>query len=150
MKLVLNKTFNARLLLHTTHSSDWRIKSDLKGTDIKQWHFTTILLVLVEYNYPEVSDITQQGFMQDQIIASHTCVWWPEMDYKHTCDTIYTHFWGITDNIHAFGRLIVPSNFLPVLPYFYPSTMVFTHPNDGWTVLCIKLCHSVLFISSSL
>ena len=36
--------------------------------------------------------------MQDQIIASHT--WtvkpvskrWSEMDYKHTCDTIYTYF----------------------------------------------------------
>ena len=48
--------------------------------------------------------------MQDNIIASHTrfgghmdvtfkYVWWPEMDYKHTCDTIFTHFQGITNNI---------------------------------------------------
>jgi len=51
-----------------------------------------------------------QGFMQAQIIASHTCfgghmdfkclailqtlkcVWWCEVDYKHAYDTIYTHF----------------------------------------------------------
>ena len=38
------------------------------------------------------------------------------MDYKHTCDTIYTHFWGITDNMYGFGRLFIfdPS-------FFYPS-----------------------------
>ena len=26
------------------------------------------------------------------------------MGYKHTCDTIYTHFQGITNNIYGFGR----------------------------------------------
>ena len=54
--------------------------------------------------------VSNQGFMQDQIIASHTCfggqmdvncqaslqtlkcVWRHEVDYKLTCDTIYTHF----------------------------------------------------------
>ena len=35
------------------------------------------------------------------------------MDYKHTCDSIYTNFWGITYNIYGFGR--------PFL-LFYPST----------------------------
>ena len=75
-----------------------------------------------------------QGFMQDNIIASHICfcgnmdinclaslqtfkcVWWPEMDYKHTCGTIVTHFQGITNNIYGFG-------FLPV---HHPSTHIFT------------------------
>ena len=31
--------------------------------------------------------------------------------------------------------------FLPVHLYFYPSTLVFTHPNDRWTGPSIKLCH---------
>ena len=49
------------------------------------------------------------------------------MDYKRTSDTIYTHFWGITDNIYGFGRLFAPSFFtspsifLPVHNGFYPS-----------------------------
>ena len=89
---------------------------------------------------------TVQGFMQDKIIASHTCfgghmdvncsaslqtfkcVWWPQMDYKHTCDTIYTHFQGITNNIYGFGKPFFapsfftrPPIFLPVHIRFYPS-----------------------------
>ena len=55
-------------------------------------------------------------------------VWWPEMDYKHTCDTIFTHFQGITNNIYGFGRLFLllhfftrPPTFLPVHIRFYPS-----------------------------
>ena len=44
------------------------------------------------------------------------------MDYKHTCDTIYTHFWGITDNIYGFGRL---SSFI-----VYPSTHISTRPQQ--------------------
>ena len=63
------------------------------------------------------------------------CAWWPEMGYKHTFDTIYTHFQGITYNIYGFGR---PSFFYPSTtcpPYFYPSIFVFTRPNDGWTGL---------------
>ena len=91
-------------------------------------------------------------FVQDQIVASHTClvdtwnrqllshftnvkyVFWLEMNYRHTCDTIYTHFWGITDNIYDCRRpVFAPS-------YFYPSKTGFTCPNDGWTGLCIKLC----------
>ena len=60
------------------------------------------------------------------------CAWWPEMGYKHTFDTIYTHFQGITNNIYSFGRpFFAPLFFLPVhnpsslfLPVhirFYPS-----------------------------
>ena len=105
------------------------------------------------------------GFYAGKIIASHTCfgghvdvncsaslqtfkcVWWPEMDYKHTCDTIFTHFHGITNNIYGFQRLFVfcsficlpvhhPSTiFLPIHNRFYPSKI-----NDGWTGLYIKLC----------
>ena len=26
------------------------------------------------------------------------------MDYKHTCDTIFTNFQGITNNIYGLGR----------------------------------------------
>ena len=65
----------------------------------------------------------------------------PEMTTS-TCDTIYTHFQGLTNNIYGFGRLCLVFSsfiFLPIHPHFYPSTMVFTHPNDGWTGLCIKL-----------
>ena len=43
------------------------------------------------------------------------------MDYKHTCDTIYTHFRGITDNIYGFRRLFAPS-------FFYPFTHISTRP----------------------
>ena len=57
------------------------------------------------------------------------------MDYKHTCDTIFTHFQSITNNIYGFGRLFWLLHFLN----FYPSIFVFTRPNDGWTGLYIKL-----------
>ena len=71
------------------------------------------------------------------------CAWWPEMGYKHTFDTIYTHFQGITNNIYGFGRPFFAPSFLtrppPVHPYFCPSIFVFTRPNDGWTGLYIKL-----------
>ena len=30
-----------------------------------------------------------------------------DMDDKHTCDTIFTHFQGITNNIYGFGRLFL-------------------------------------------
>ena len=70
----------------------------------------------------------------------------PKIDYKHTLH-IYTHFWGITDNIHDFGRPFLRLHFFtcppPVRPYFYPSTTVFTRPYDGWMGLCIKLCFHV-------
>jgi len=64
------------------------------------------------------------------------------MGYKHTYDTIYTHFQGIYNNIYGFGRPFLLLHFLPVHPYFCPSVFVFTHPNDGWTGLYIKLCYS--------
>ena len=37
-------------------------------------------------------------------------------------------------------------NFVPVHPYFYPSTTVFTRPNDGWTGIYIKLCYKDITI----
>ena len=46
------------------------------------------------------------------------------MDYKHTRDTIYTHFQGLTINIYAFGwpfLFFAPS-------FFYPSTHISTRP----------------------
>ena len=77
--------------------------------------------------------------MQDKIIASHVThvlmdTWMltlkclPEMDYKHTCDTIFTHFQSITNNIYGFGRPFLlnafcthPHIFLPFQIRFYPS-----------------------------
>ena len=59
------------------------------------------------------------------------------MDYKHTCDTIFTHFQGITNNIYGFGRPLFCSFIF--LPIHNPSTHIFTRPNDGWTGLYIKL-----------
>ena len=77
--------------------------------------------------------------MKDKIIASHTCflvdTWMLTVKpvYKllnvsddlkwttNTCDTIFTHFQGITNNIYGFGRLFGPS-------IFYPSTHISTHP----------------------
>ena len=49
-----------------------------------------------------------------------------KMGYKHTCDTIFTHFQGITNNIYDFGRRFF--------------AIFFTRPNDGWTGLYIELC----------
>ena len=45
------------------------------------------------------------------------------MDYKHTCDTIYTHLYSITDNIYGFGTpfLLRSPIFLPVHNGFHPS-----------------------------
>ena len=50
------------------------------------------------------------------------------MGYKHTYDTIYTHFQGITNNNYGFGRPFLllnlctrPPIFLPVHIRFYPS-----------------------------
>ena len=48
------------------------------------------------------------------------------MDYKHTCDTIFTHFQGITNNIYGFGRL---SSFIS-LPVHHPSTHIFISPQQ--------------------
>ena len=75
-----------------------------------------------------------QGFMQDKIIASHTCFGGHMDVYKllnvsddlkwttNTGDTIFTNFQGIANNIYGFGRpFFAPS-------YFYPSTHISTHP----------------------
>ena len=40
----------------------------------------------------------------------------------NTRDTIYTHFWGITDNIYGFGRPFFGPSF------FYTSTHISTRP----------------------
>ena len=61
------------------------------------------------------------------------------LDYKHTRDTIYTHFQGTTNNTYGFGNtFLAPSFFLPV-HHISTSIFVFTRPNDGWTGLSIKL-----------
>ena len=44
----------------------------------------------------------------------------PEKVYKHTCDTIYAHFQGITNNIYGFGRPFFAPSFC------YPSTHIST------------------------
>ena len=64
------------------------------------------------------------------------------MDYKHTCDTIFTHFQGTANNIYGFGRPLSfwLLHFFTRPPKFYLSIFVFTHPNDGWMGLYIKLC----------
>ena len=55
------------------------------------------------------------------------------MDYKHTYDTIYTHFWSTTDNIYGFGKLFCslicyPSNHISTCPQgFLPIQMI-----GGW------------------
>ena len=68
------------------------------------------------------------------------------MDYKHTCDTIFIHFQGITNNIYGFGRAFSFCSFI-FLPLHHPSTNISTRPysflprpNDGWTGPYIKLC----------
>ena len=94
---------------------------------------TCLKTCLPHVNLRQITLLERQGFMQDTIIASqvtHVLVdtWmltlkcWSEMDYKHTCDTIFTHFQGITNNIYGFGRLyFCPFIFLPVHSHFYPS-----------------------------
>ena len=93
--------------------------------------------------------------MKDKLIASHTCMLTVKQVYKilnvsddlkwttNTRDTIFTHFQGMTNNIYGFGRPFFAHTFFthppPVHPYFYPSIFVFSHPNDGWAGLYIKL-----------
>ena len=60
--------------------------------------------------------------------------------YKHTCDTIFTHFQGITKNIYmVLEDLFLLFHFFTRPPHYYPSIFVFTRPNDGWMGLYIKL-----------
>ena len=49
------------------------------------------------------------------------------MDYKHKCDTIYTHFQGITDNIYTFGRPFLLLHFLTHPLIFPPIHIRFTY-----------------------
>ena len=63
-----------------------------------------------------------------------------------TWNGLQTHIWY---HLHSllrhnwqylwFSKTFFPPSFLPVHPYFYPSTRVFTRPHDRWTGLCIKL-----------
>ena len=63
------------------------------------------------------------------------------MGYKHTYDTIYTHFQGITNDIYGFGRLFLLLHYFTRPPILiYRSIFVFSRPNAGWTGLYIKLC----------
>ena len=60
--------------------------------------------------------------------------------YKHTCDTIFTHFQGITNNIYGFGRpFFAPSVFYP---YFYPSKWRVDGSLHKAIVLDIHVCVS--------
>ena len=66
------------------------------------------------------------------------------VDLKWTTNTRVTPF-TLTSKAYlkismVLEHLFCSFIFLPVHPYFYPSTKVFTHLNDGWTGLCIKLC----------
>ena len=65
------------------------------------------------------------------------------MDYKHTCDTILSHFQGITNYIYGFGRPFLRLHFFTRPPIFLPVHIHFTHPNDRWMGLYIKLCATV-------
>ena len=61
------------------------------------------------------------------------------MHYKHTWHHLHSllrHNWQYLWFLNIIFRSFI---FLPVHPYFYPSTTVFTRPNDGWMCLCIKL-----------
>ena len=48
------------------------------------------------------------------------------MDYKHTCDTNYTHFQGITNNVYAL---------LVMRPSVRPSLCLSVRPS-----LCLSVC----------
>ena len=65
-------------------------------------------------------------------------------DLKWTINTHVTPFTFTfeADNIYGFGRLCLLLIFLPVHPYFYPSTTVYIRPNDGCMGLCIKIWFS--------
>ena len=58
------------------------------------------------------------------------------------CDTIFTHFQGITTI-----SMVLENLFFTRPPYFYPSIFVFTCPNDGWIGLCIKLWLQIPVVS---
>ena len=47
------------------------------------------------------------------------------MDYKHTCDTIFTHFQGITNNIYGVWKTFFAPSFLSIHNL---STHVSTRP----------------------
>ena len=72
------------------------------------------------------------------------------MDYRHTYDTIYTHFWGLTYNIYGFGNIFGLSFFIRPA-----STHISTRPQ--WVLLVqmtgrrvsAKLCPWHMKMSSS-
>ena len=45
-----------------------------------------------------------------------------EMDYKHTCDTIFTHCQGITNNIYGFEKPYFCSFIFYLSTIFHNST----------------------------
>ena len=66
------------------------------------------------------------------------------MGYKHIYDTLYTHFQGTNNDIYGFGRHFFLCSFIFVTspPILLPVHICFTHPNDGWMGLYIKLCQN--------
>ena len=53
------------------------------------------------------------------------------MGYKHTYDTIYTHFQGIYNNIYDFGRPFFSPSFFTRPPIFLPVHIRF-YPSKWW------------------
>ena len=70
------------------------------------------------------------------------------MVYKHTRDTIYTHFQGITDNIYGFGRLFCS---LIVYPFShistYPQQILPIQMHKAMVMWCCKWHHIVYNIT---
>ena len=52
------------------------------------------------------------------------CVLWP-INYSHTCDIIYTNFYGITDKWSVILEDCFAPSFLSDHPYFYPAIPCF-------------------------
>ena len=65
------------------------------------------------------------------------------MDYKHKCDTIFTYFQSMTNNIYGFGRFFCSFIFLPVHHISTRPYSFFTRPNIGRMGLYIKLCQPI-------
>ena len=88
------------LILYTVHSVELIQALSLSG---EICHMVPVRHYIVEHSDSGVVLQTLQSFTQDQI--KFKCVMTGNgLLYKHTCDAIYTHFWGITYDIYCFGR----------------------------------------------
>ena len=82
-------------------------------------------------------------------VCSEECQYSQVLSSRVLCRTkknSVTRFGGHSDgNCYAILQTLNVSDDLkwtktqPVHPYFYRSTMGFTHPNNRWTGLCMKL-----------